>query len=96
MIAAQLTRFEALRAAVPEGATLGYVTDAEPGSTLENVLLHSAAYALAPHLLDANPNHDWVIGNFTQPRDFAAIGQSKGLQLQKDFGNGVVLYRRAR
>jgi hypothetical protein len=96
MISAQESRFAAIRSAVPDGAVVGYLTDADPGSTLDGVLLHSAAYALAPRLLDRGLNHEWVVGNFTQPRDFDALARGNGLQLQQDFGNGVILFRRTR
>jgi hypothetical protein len=49
---------------------------------------------LAPRLLEKTTNHQQVLGNFTRPADFAAIGRQYGLSLQHDFGNGVVLYRR--
>jgi hypothetical protein len=37
----------------------------------------------------------WVLGNFSQPVDYAGFGAKRGLTLARDFGNGVVLYRRA-
>ena len=96
MVAAQATRFAGLMGAVPENAVLGYMTDAAAGSVVENAMFLSAEYTLAPRLLDHGTVGEWVLGNFTRPADFAALGQAQGLQMQRDFGNGVVLYRRAR
>ena len=83
MISQQFVRFEPLLStvpsAVPEDATLGYLTDASPASTT------GLAMTLGAHR---------VIGNFTRPADFAALGQSYRLRLERDFGNGVVLFRK--
>jgi hypothetical protein len=93
MIAASAERFSGLRQAVPEDAVLGYLTDAAPGQTALTIF-DTAQYALAPRLLATDTNHRWVLGNFTKPLDFAAMGASHGLHLERDFGNGVVLYRK--
>jgi hypothetical protein len=94
MIAEQMTRFAPLAAVVPAGAVLGYLTDAEPGSVADSTLFTSATYALAPRLVERGVAHDFVLGNFTRPSDFAAIGRSSGLRLEQDFGNGVVLFKK--
>jgi hypothetical protein len=93
-IAAQSTRFAQLQAAVPEQAILGYLTDADPGSILADAMFNGAQYALSPRLLQKNPALDLVLGNFTKPGDFAAIGRSHGLRVERDFGSGVVLFRK--
>ena len=93
-IAAQFVRLGPVLSAVPEYAVLGYVTDAEPGSVTDSALLASAEYVLAPRLLARGTDHDWVLGNFTRPADFALFGKSRGLRLQQDYGSGVVLYRK--
>src|SRR5262245_32246507 len=53
LIAASQERFSGLRQAIPEIAVLGYVTDAEPGSTVSTAMFGSAQYAVAPRLLHA-------------------------------------------
>ena len=93
-IAAQFVRLGPVLSAIPENAVLGYVTDAAAGSVTDSALLASAEYVLAPRLLTRGTNHDWVLGNFTRPADFAALGKSLGLRMQQDCGNGVVLYRK--
>jgi len=93
-IRAQFVRLGPVVSAVPEDAVMGYVTDAESGSVTDSALLASAEYVLAPRLLARGAEHDWVLGNFTRPADFAAFGKSRGLRLQQDCGNGVVLYRK--
>jgi hypothetical protein len=92
-IAAQSARFENLREAVAADAVLGYLTDAAPGSVASDAMFLGAQYTLAPRLLDKKTNYRQVLGNFTRPADFAAVGRQYGLSLQRDFGNGVVLYQ---
>jgi hypothetical protein len=94
LISAQSARFASLLSAVPESAILGYITDTQPGSTIEAAMFLSAQYTLAPRLLHKGAGREWVLGNFTSPADFAVLGRNNGLRLQHDFGNGVVLYRK--
>ena len=77
---------------IPADAVLGYLTDAAPGSEVSDSMFLAAQYTLAPRLLDKKTNYRQVLGNFTRPADFAAIGRQYGLSLQRDFGNGVVLF----
>jgi hypothetical protein len=93
MIGAQFNRLTPVAAAVPEDATLGYLTDVQQGSVTESAMLIGAQYVLAPRLLVRGTGREWVLGNFTRPADFGAFGRSHGLELQRDFGNGVVLFR---
>ena len=93
-ITAQFTRFDQVQSVAPENATLGYLTDAEPGSVVADAMFNGAQYVLAPRLLEKSTAFDLVLGNFTKPGDFGAMGRSHGLRLERDFGNGVVLYRK--
>jgi hypothetical protein len=94
LISAQFVRFEPLISSVSQSAELGYLTDAQPGSVTDSAMFLGAQYVLAPRLLAKGAAHEWVLGNFSRPADFAAVGRGKGLHLQQDFGNGVVLFRR--
>ena len=95
MVSAQFTRLGGVLSAIPEVAGLGYITDAPPGSGLEAGMFLSAQYVLAPRLLKRGAVAEWVLGNFSRPPDFASVGRSQGLLLQQDFGEGVVLFRKA-
>jgi len=92
-ITAQSARLEGFRKAVAADAVLGYLTDAAPGSEVSDSMFMAAQYTLAPRLLDRKTNYQQVLGNFTRPADFAEIGRQYGLSIQRDFGNGVVLYQ---
>jgi len=81
-------RFAALKAALPQHGTVGYVGETgAPVNVLSDYYL--TQYALAPLIVDDSTNHPLVVGNFphsprSQPPD--------NLNLIKDFGNGVLLF----
>jgi hypothetical protein len=92
----QPDRLAGIAAAVPSDAVMGYVTDLAPGSDGYKATFQSARYALAPRILYPDGQAQWILGNFSRPADFAAMGRAKGLELVQDFGHGAVLFRRAR
>lgn len=93
-IAAQADRLGLVRSSLPEDAVLGYLTDLEPGSVAASALFNGSQYVLAPRLLVQNTNQSRVLGNFSHPIDYGAIGRQHGLRLERDFGNGVILFRK--
>lgn len=82
---------------IPAQARLGYLTDLDRSQKAFAPSILAAQYALAPRLLidarAADPP-EWAVGNFAQPGDFQALGAGAGYELDRDYGNGVVLYRR--
>ena len=73
-------------AALPERGVIGYV--GPPGDFgLPDYYL--AQYALAPRVVERSTNHPLVVGNF--PASSQVISP-EGLQLVRDFGNGVLLF----
>jgi hypothetical protein len=93
-IAAQSRRLEGLSTALPEDAVVGYFTDLEQGSVAASSAFNAAQYALAPRLLRQDAVGPRVLGNFSHPVDFAALGARRGLHIERDFGQGVILYRK--
>ena len=93
-IAAQSVRLEGARASLPDGATIGYLTDLEPGSVAASAMFNAAQYVLAPRILKKDREEPQVLGNFSRPADLAAIGRQHGLRIERDFQNGVVLFRK--
>jgi len=96
MISAQLARYEGVRTALPRDAVMGYTSDLPAEDSRSTVLFLGAQYWLAPRILVDDDRREWVLGNFAAPADFAALGANRGLQMVRDFGNGVILYRRMR
>jgi hypothetical protein len=93
-IADQTARFAEFQATVAPNAVLGYLTDVPAGDILATSMFLAAQYALAPRVLQHGDSFEIVLGNFTRPADFASLGRQHSLRLERDFGNGVVLFRR--
>jgi len=95
LVADQPTRFAAVLAELPPTEIVGYVSDLDDGSPAALALFNSARFTFAPRLLVLSADRDWVLGNFSKPPDFAALARGRHLQLVRDFGNGVALFKRA-
>ena len=94
-------RLDALRSALPKHGTVGYLGSPEPAARTPReadsaALLHFrryllAQYTLAPLLLIEGAPSELVIGNFDRGTPVAP----PGLSIVRDFGDGLVLFRRA-
>jgi hypothetical protein len=93
-VAAQAARLEGIAALVPEDAVLGYMTDLEMESPGARAMFNAAQYTLAPRILRQDAAEARVLGNFAHPADFGALGQQHGLSIERDFHNGIVLFRK--
>ena len=101
-ITAYESRFRLLRSALPARGVVGYLGHPEPtGATPQDsnaaALLHFrryllAQYSLAPVLLIESTDHDLIVGNF-DPGSSPPV--PPGFRLVRDFGDGLVLFRRA-
>jgi hypothetical protein len=95
MVEVQSTRLAGIAELVPADAALGYLTDLEPESTPAKSAFNAVSYALAPRLLTRDSGQRWVLGNFSRPADYSALGKGHGLRVSRDFRNGVVLIERS-
>jgi hypothetical protein len=96
-------RFERLRSVLPARGVVGYLGHPDPANaardqTNATALLHFrryllAQYALAPVLLIESTTPDLVVGNFDPG---ARPPAPAGFQVLRDFGDGLVLFRRSR
>jgi hypothetical protein len=101
-ITAYERRFDELRSELPSRGVVGYLGDPEPtGPTPRDsnaaALLHFrryllAQYTLAPLLLIESTEPELVVGNYDPGTVPSAPA---GLQVVKDFGGGLVLFRRS-
>ncbi len=90
-------RFAPLSSKIPANAQLGYFSDLDPSHPAFAPAFLAAQYAVAPRillLLDAKTMPEWAVGNFSKPKDYAALGESHGYSVASDLGNGVVLFHR--
>ena len=95
MIDAQPLRWREALHILPEKIVAGYLSDLSFEVPAGSAAYFGVANALAPRLIVRSADtSQWVVGNFSRPADFAAAGNAHGLELIRDFGNGVVVYRR--
>ncbi len=86
-------RLEALRGLLPKRGIVGYLSDT--GAAMENARsYYLTAYALAPVVVAADANREWVVANFASPSAISKIAAANGLTVARDFGNGIALLRR--
>jgi hypothetical protein len=95
MIQAQPQRLREAVGYLPDKAVIGYLSDLPFDAVPGQSAYFGIMYALAPRLVTRSAEgHEWVVGNFSRPVDYAAAGGEHHLELVKDFGNGIVLFRR--
>jgi hypothetical protein len=93
----QHDRLRQLDAELPRDCILGYVSDLPFGGVQDSAAFLGAQYVLAPRLLvraDNPVKPEWVLGNFSRAVDPAPYAAANHLLLVKDYGPGVVLFRR--
>ena len=93
-------KFEALKQILPPHGTVGYISDEFFWEKKDNNVSRNAKghyrltrYTLAPLIVANNIDHKLVVGNFHSPIPYNKL-QEKGLVLIKEFGNGVMLFRK--
>jgi len=91
-------RFAELKKILPYHGVVGYISNKQA----EDIRFDAGAaeyyltqYALTPLVVAYSPNYPLVVGNFLQSVIDPEIYTSKDLVPLKDFGNGVLLFRRA-
>lgn len=89
-------RMELVRTRLPDSVReVGYISDTENiGAVIEEYLL--TRYALIPIVVRQGVNHEWIIGNFTQPGFQTLLDAQiqQGYILEK-LGFGIYLIHRA-
>ncbi len=91
MIEIQERRFADLKRELIRIPVAGYVSDV--GDSAPAAFL-TAQFVLAPTVLADGVSRQWIVGNFSSPRNYAEYAKAHQLTLVKDFSNGVVLFRR--
>jgi hypothetical protein len=93
----QEPRFRKAAAELPDDAVLGYVSNLDRESLEGSTAFFGCQYALTPRILvpaESKLAPDLVLGNFSDFTDPASFAADHGMTLVKDFGLGVVLFRR--
>jgi hypothetical protein len=98
-ILVQEERFREAGAILPSGAVVGYISDVPFEEVRGSVAFFGAQYALAPGILvdlsSGAASPEWVLGDFARPADLDALARSRGLSVVRDFGRGVMVFRKA-
>jgi len=95
MINAQPERLREAVRYLPDKAVIGYLSDLPFDAVSGQSAYFGVMYALAPRLVTRSADsHEWVVGNFSHPLDYAAAGAAHHLEQVRDFGNGIVVFRR--
>ncbi len=95
----QDARFREVVAAVPDDAVLGYISDADFATIRGSSAFFGAQYALTPRILVPykSPHaRDLILGNYSKKVDPAQVARKRGFELLKDFGAGVILFRKGK
>ena len=96
-MARQQVRYAALRAELPAPSVVGYYSDVPPGSDQGELAFFATLYSLAPHLVveeAGGRRTELVVGNFSKRPDLGSLERENGLKLIKNYGGGVMLFRR--
>ncbi len=96
-VTAGQTRFAAALDALPATGVIGYISDMPVGENVGSIAYMAAQYAVAPRAMMPveKQSAEYALGNFARPGNFAERGSQLGYRIVRDFGNGVVVYRKA-
>jgi len=97
----EITRYEAhfqeLKKVLPPHGVVGYIADPNPESVIHDTPYFKryvlTQYSLSPVIVVDNIEPELIIGNF-HPATNSKRVSIPGLTLIKDFGDGVMLFRR--
>jgi len=98
-IGEQHRRLAGVTAALPPETVVGYISDQPFSTAAGQAAFFGVQYALAPRLLVEESDRrqqEWVVGSFLRKPDVAEIEKTHNLQLVREFGLGIYLFRRAR
>jgi hypothetical protein len=96
-VAVQLERFRGPDSLLPRTALVGYISDVPFDEARGSAAFFGAQYALAPRILvelSEEQKPEWVLGNFSKLTDYEALASLDQLAVVKDFGRGLIVFRR--
>lgn len=93
-------RFEGIKKYLPARGVVGYISGADAKDIRfagqETAKYYLTQYAVSPTIVEYAAARDLVIGNFEPGTAFSEAVHEKRLTAIKDFGNGVMLLKRAK
>jgi len=94
-VAAFESRFDGLRKTLQPHMVYGYLSDSARNDPSAAPEFYLTQYTLAPAIVKATPDETMVIANFHNNRPDQKLLQANHLVPLQNFGNGVVLCRKA-
>ena len=93
----QQPRFREAAKAIPVDAVVGYISNLEFGDIQGSAAFFGTQYALTPRIVmpfDSPQVQDLVVGNYSTKVDAADVARQNHMSVVKDFGAGVILFRK--
>jgi hypothetical protein len=87
-------RFPDVKPFLPASGVVGYLGDQKEKDMQSVMAFMLAQYNLAPVVLEQGARHEWVVGSYISAPPTPDRLRELHLKIVRDFGNGVVLYRR--
>jgi len=81
-------------AVLPRHGVVGYLSDEDSYTTPGMRRYYLTQYALAPLVVSRSTRKEFVLGNFREPSKAAELARQNGLSLERDFGDGLMIFRR--
>ncbi len=96
-VTAGQARFAGALDVLPASGAIAYISDMPVRENAGSIAYMAAQYSVAPRAILPVERFqaEWALGNFARPGNFAERGAQAGYRIVRDFGNGVVVYRRA-
>jgi hypothetical protein len=87
-------RLRPASAALPRHGVVGYLSDEDSYTTPGMRRYYLTQYALAPLVVSRSARKEFVLGNFKEPSMAGELARENGLSLERDFGGGLMVFRR--
>lgn len=87
-------RLRPAAAVLPRFGVIGYLSDEDSYTTSGMRRYYLTQYALAPRVVSRSTQKELVLGNFKEPSAAFELARQNGLRLERDFGGGLMIFRR--
>ena len=93
-ISGYLNRFLSVQPLLPGRGVVGYISDDLDNEEHSMPRKYLAEYALLPVILVRSMDYPLIVGNFRNPAPDLEAYRKQGLIPIRDFGNGIVIFKR--
>ena len=93
-ISGYLNRFISVQPFLPRRGVVGYISDDLDNAEHSMPRKYLAEYSLLPVMLVRSMDYPLIVGNFRNPAPDLEVYRKQGLIPIRDFGNGIVIFKR--